>query len=115
MTKVRQRAWGDDYTRLLADLRAVAPMYFYDYPNRITENTANFRDAVHFRDDVADSIVMEVFGGMRWLAQYSEPDSQNISLLNSASAQRETDRTISIRPFVAQCRRNNTTATGINP
>jgi hypothetical protein len=47
---------------------------------------------------------MEVFGGKRWLARYSEPPGHNTTLLNNAGTQPDTMRTISSRPFVAQGR-----------
>lgn len=45
------------------ELSAMAPVYDFDYENELTTNKENFKDPIHFTDQVGDLLVYEIWGG----------------------------------------------------
>jgi len=52
-----------DYQRALAALRELAPVWDWDYPNRVTRERALFGDPFHPREEVAAAVARELAGG----------------------------------------------------
>lgn len=52
-----------DYQRALVALRALAPVYDWDYPNEVTTDAALFTDPFHPTDEVAMRVAVELAGG----------------------------------------------------
>jgi hypothetical protein len=49
--------------QIVRDLSAIAPVYDFDYENEITTNKDNYKDPIHFTDQVGELIVSEIWGG----------------------------------------------------
>ena len=45
------------------DLRAMAPLYDFNFENEITVRKENFKDPTHFSEPIADLIIREIWGG----------------------------------------------------
>lgn len=63
-----QRLAGDyrlEQTReqIKLELSEMAPVYDFDYENELTINKDNFKDPIHFKEQVGDLLVQEIWGG----------------------------------------------------
>lgn len=45
------------------ELSEMAPVYDFDYESELTTNKDNFKDPIHFREQVGDLLVQEIWGG----------------------------------------------------
>lgn len=57
--------------QIIRELSAMAPVYDFDYENELTINKDNFKDPVHFTDQVGDLLTYEIWGGkLRYERRY---------------------------------------------
>lgn len=49
--------------QIISELSEMAPVYDFDYENEITTNKDNFKDPIHFTDQVGDQVVQEIWSG----------------------------------------------------
>jgi len=63
-----------EYARFKEDLRDVAPVYDFDWPNAFTENRENFKDPYHVSDAAESEVMDGVWGaGSPWVKRYPGP------------------------------------------
>jgi hypothetical protein len=53
----------DAHDQIIRELSAMAPVYDFDYETEITTNKDNFKDPIHFTDQVGDLLVNEIWSG----------------------------------------------------
>lgn len=54
---------GNAREQIKRELSMMAPVYDFDYENELTANKDNFKDPIHFTDQVGDLLVYEIWGG----------------------------------------------------
>jgi len=61
-----------DEKKFKEDLKKLGDVYDFNYPNEITKERNNFSDPFHFRDEVAKTIVEELFKDKRTISIFSK-------------------------------------------
>jgi hypothetical protein len=61
--KREEYAIEEHYQEALAALRALAPVYDWDYPNSVTRDASLFGDPFHPNDEIAARVARELVGG----------------------------------------------------
>jgi hypothetical protein len=62
--------------RFLMDMRSLADVYDYNFPNELTQNRENFRDPLHFTLEIAGQVRDELLAGKPYMANITTCDGQ---------------------------------------
>ena len=83
------------------DLTNLAPTFDYDFPNHVTQNQENFKDPFHFREEIMELLVQDVWGGKCVLPRRRPDDEHAIVSGESAEPRSSAPEQVSGKPPVS--------------
>ncbi len=70
--KIQEFNKQEDENKFKKDIKKIGDVYDFNYPNELTKERNNFSDPFHFKDELARTVVEELFKSKRGIPIYSK-------------------------------------------